>query len=220
MIGIDPTVGRSVLAVYREDLPEVFDTADTLENLITKTRASLREGFESGTTVIAVPAWHNNVQRQEMVDQARSAGLENLRLINRPSAVALAYSMFKPTGHSTMMVIELNGNQFDVSVLALAKGGFEILAANGIQELDKSLTLKPEKLYEAVKVPIDQALKDSEIAPADLEEILLSGEMDLFKELDQRLLADFGYSGSSQVEPAHAVALEAAVHSKLIEMGL
>lgn len=220
MIGMDPTMGRGVLAVYRGDLPEVVDTGDTLENLFAKARLHLREGFEPGTTVIAVPAWHNNGQRQEMVGQARSAGLGNVRLVNRPSAVALAYSMFKPSERSTMMVIELHGNQFDVSVLALAKGGFEILAANGIQDLDKSLTWKPERLYEAIKAPMDRALKDSAIAAADLEEILLSGEMELFKGLEQRLLADFGYSGSREVEPAHAVALGAAVHSKLIEMGL
>ena len=220
MIGIDPTLGRSVLAVYREEIPEVVGNGKTLEDLIAFARSSLNSGFEESMTVIAVPAWYHDEQRLEVVKQARSAGLELLRLINRPAAVALAYSILKPAERSTMMVIELDDKHFDVSVITLASGGVKILATDGISDLDTSITSMPEKFYDAIEASLHRALKDAAITSESLDEILLSGQIDSLKGMNQQISNAFGIQGSTHVKPDHAVALGSAVYAKLIEMGL
>lgn len=220
MIGIDPSVGSGVLATYRGDLPEVIVTGMSMEDMVPIARTNMDSSLKESMAVVAVPAWYHDGQRGEIVEQARSLGLEKLRLINRPTAAALAYSIFKPAERNVLMVIELLDNNFDVSVIERAEGGFEVIATNGIQDMDKDVTWKTERLYEAIKAPIQQALKESKIASGGLDEILFSGGTNLLKGLENQMLADFGHSGSSLVEPAHVVALGAAVYARLIEMGL
>ncbi len=80
--------------------------------------------------VITVPAYFNDAQRQATKDAGKIAGLEVLRIINEPTAAALAYGMDKNDGKK-IAVFDLGGGTFDVSVLEIGDGVFEVLATNG-----------------------------------------------------------------------------------------
>jgi len=80
--------------------------------------------------VITVPAYFNDAQRQATKDAGKIAGLEVLRIINEPTAAALAYGMDKKTG-GTIAVYDLGGGTFDVSVLEIGDGVFEVKSTNG-----------------------------------------------------------------------------------------
>ncbi len=80
--------------------------------------------------VITVPAYFNDAQRQATKDAGRIAGLEVLRIINEPTAAALAYGMDKKDG-KTIAVYDLGGGTFDISVLEIGDGVFEVKSTNG-----------------------------------------------------------------------------------------
>src|SRR3982075_771877 len=80
--------------------------------------------------VITVPAYFNDSQRQATKDAGRIAGLEVLRIINEPTAAALAYGLEKK-GSGTIAVYDLGGGTFDISVLDIAEGVFEVKSTNG-----------------------------------------------------------------------------------------
>ena len=80
--------------------------------------------------VITVPAYFNDAQRQATKDAGKIAGLEVLRIINEPTAAALAYGLDK-TGNKTVAVYDLGGGTFDVSILEIGDGVFEVKATNG-----------------------------------------------------------------------------------------
>ncbi|HIF54648.1 MAG TPA: molecular chaperone DnaK, partial [Methylococcaceae bacterium] len=85
--------------------------------------------------VITVPAYFNDSQRQATKDAGRIAGLDVKRIINEPTAAALAYGMDKPKGDSIIAVYDLGGGTFDVSIIEIAEiegeHQFEVLATNG-----------------------------------------------------------------------------------------
>ncbi|WP_147470648.1 Hsp70 family protein, partial [Pseudomonas syringae group genomosp. 3] len=85
--------------------------------------------------VITVPAYFNDSQRQATKDAGRIAGLDVKRIINEPTAAALAYGMDKAKGDHTVIVYDLGGGTFDVSVIEIAEVDgehqFEVLATNG-----------------------------------------------------------------------------------------
>ena len=84
--------------------------------------------------VITVPAYFNDAQRQATKDAGQIAGLEVLRIINEPTASALAYGLDKTNEH-TILVFDLGGGTFDISVLELGDGVFEVKATNGNNHL-------------------------------------------------------------------------------------
>jgi len=91
------------------------------------------EDYLGGTVtqaVITVPAYFNDAQRQATKDAGKIAGLEVLRIINEPTAAALAYGMNKEDG-KTIAVYDLGGGTFDVSILEIGDGVFEVKATNG-----------------------------------------------------------------------------------------
>ena len=87
-------------------------------------------GEKVDQAVITVPAYFNDAQRQATKDAGRIAGLEVLRIINEPTAAALAYGMDKKN-HGTVAVYDLGGGTFDISVLEIGDGVFEVKSTNG-----------------------------------------------------------------------------------------
>lgn len=85
--------------------------------------------------VITVPAYFNDSQRQATKDAGRIAGLEVLRIINEPTAASLAYGLDKIDDAHKILVYDLGGGTFDVSILELGDGVFEVLATNGNTKL-------------------------------------------------------------------------------------
>jgi len=103
-------------------------SAEILKTL--KTRAEKALGGELTGAVITVPAYFDDAQRQATKDAARLAGLHVLRLLNEPTAAAVAYGLDNGA-EGVYVIYDLGGGTFDVSILRLSKGIFEVLATNG-----------------------------------------------------------------------------------------
>lgn len=108
-------------------------SAMILQKLKSDTEAYL--GEEVKEAVITVPAYFTDAQRQATKDAGRIAGLEVKRIINEPTAAALAYGMDKETSQAKIMVYDLGGGTFDVSILEVGDGVFEVLATRGNNRL-------------------------------------------------------------------------------------
>ena len=104
-------------------------SAMILQNL--KATAEAYLGDKVSKAVITVPAYFNDAQRQATKDAGKIAGLEVMRIINEPTAAALAYGIDKTDKEQTVLVFDLGGGTFDVSILSLADGTFEVLSTNG-----------------------------------------------------------------------------------------
>ena len=85
--------------------------------------------------VITVPAYFTDSQKQATKDAGKIAGLDVKRIINEPTAAALAYGLDKEINHHKILVYDLGGGTFDVSILELGDGVFEVLATNGDNRL-------------------------------------------------------------------------------------
>jgi len=88
-------------------------------------------GYEIGNAVVTVPAYFNDAQRQATKDAGVIAGLKVERIINEPTAAAIAYGMDKTGGESNVLVFDLGGGTFDVTLLTIDNGVFEVLSTNG-----------------------------------------------------------------------------------------
>ncbi len=99
--------------------------------------ASKKLGERITQVVITVPAYFNNAQREATANAGRIAGLEVLRIINEPTAAALAYGLDKK-GNETVLVFDLGGGTFDVTVLEIGEGVFEVKATSGDTHLGGS----------------------------------------------------------------------------------
>jgi molecular chaperone DnaK len=103
-------------------------SAMVLQKLVNDASSYLGERVTKA--VITVPAYFNDAQRQATKDAGKIAGLEVLRIINEPTAAALAYGLDKK-GNETILVFDLGGGTFDVSVLEVGDGVFEVKSTNG-----------------------------------------------------------------------------------------
>jgi molecular chaperone DnaK len=104
-------------------------SATVLQNL--KKTAEAYLGTEVKKAVITVPAYFNDSQRQATKEAGEIAGLEVLRIINEPTAAALAYGLDKKDKDQKVAVYDLGGGTFDVSILEIGNGVFEVLSTNG-----------------------------------------------------------------------------------------
>jgi molecular chaperone HscA len=105
-------------------------SADILKELRARAEHALKTPVNRA--VITVPAYFNDSQRQATRDAGRLAGLEVLRIVNEPTAAALAYGIgLSPDEEKTVAVYDLGGGTFDVSILRIQQGIFEVLSTNG-----------------------------------------------------------------------------------------
>ncbi|MGL4951555.1 MAG: molecular chaperone DnaK, partial [Mycoplasma sp.] len=100
-----------------------------------KTFAEQKTGQKIRQAVITVPAYFNDAERQATKDAGKIAGLEVLRIINEPTAAALAYGLDKANQNEKILVYDLGGGTFDVSILEMSEGTFEVLATSGDNRL-------------------------------------------------------------------------------------
>lgn len=108
-------------------------SAMILQNLKSTAESYLGEKVEKA--VITVPAYFNDAERQATKDAGKIAGLEVERIINEPTAAALAYGLDKTDKDEKVLVFDLGGGTFDVSILELGDGVFEVLATAGDNKL-------------------------------------------------------------------------------------
>src|SRR6202044_2324188 len=108
-------------------------SAEELSSMVlTKKRQTAEQYLNKGVkhAVITVPAYFNDAQRQATKDAGTIAGLNVLRVINEPTAAALAYGLDR-SDNSVIAVYDLGGGTFDISILEMQKGVFEVKSTNG-----------------------------------------------------------------------------------------
>ena len=110
-----------------------FSAQEISARILTKMKQTAEDhlGTKVEKAVITVPAYFNDEQRQATKDAGRIAGLEVERIINEPTAAALAYGLDKKNENSKIVVYDLGGGTFDISILELGDGVFEVKSTNG-----------------------------------------------------------------------------------------
>lgn len=117
-------------------------------------------GREVKYAVVTVPAYFNDAQRQATKDAGLIAGLDVLRIINEPTAAAIAYGMDKKSGEKNIVVFDLGGGTFDVSLLTIDNGVFEVVATAGDthlggEDFDQRLTEHFVKIFKKKNNGVD-----------------------------------------------------------------
>ena len=249
-------------------------------------------GEKVSQAVITVPAYFNDAQRQATKDAGRIAGLEVLRIINEPTAAALAYGLDKEAKKGrTIAVYDLGGGTFDISVLEIDDGVFEVKATNGDTFLggedfdkriidfladefkrDQGIDLRGDKLAlqrlkeaaEKAKIelsnslqtdvnlpfitadqngpkhlnikltraklealvddliaktidPCRNALKDADMSPKDIDEVILVGGMTRMPKVIEAVKQFFGREPHKGVNPDEVVAMGAAIQGAVLK---
>ena len=150
--------------------PEI--SAMILQKLKTDAEAYLGEPVADA--VVTVPAYFNNAQREATKDAGKVAGLNVVRIINEPTAAALAYGLDKESDQ-TILVFDLGGGTFDVSILELGEGVFEVKATNGDNHLGGDNFDKAIVDWMVAEFKRDQGI-DLGIDPMALQRLYEAGE--------------------------------------------
>ena len=194
--------------------------------------------------VITVPAYFNDAQRQATKDAGKIAGLEVLRIINEPTAAALAYGLEKNEGQK-IAVYDLGGGTFDVSILEIGDGVFEVKSTNGDTFLGSTtqyevnlpfitmnasgplhLNIKLSRaklealvddLVQRTIEPCAKALKDAGLKASDIDEVVLVGGMTRMPMVQEAVKKFFGKEPHKGVNPDEVVALGAAVQAGVLQ---
>ncbi len=168
-------------------------------------------GEKINKSVITVPAYFNDSQRQATRDAGKLAGLDVLRIVNEPTAASLAYGIgLDPEETRTIAVYDLGGGTFDISILQIQNGIFEVLSTNGdtflggddfdraiidfwVNEnnLDPTLLNQNKKLAQAIRLEAEHAKKsltDSEVFSSSIDDLKLKITKTQFEELTQPLV--------------------------------
>ncbi|EIM84185.1 heat shock protein 70 [Stereum hirsutum FP-91666 SS1] len=125
--------GKPSVQVQYKGTPHDFTPEEISAMVLTKMKdtAEAYLGKKVTHAVVTVPAYFNDAQRQATKDAGTIAGLQVLRIINEPTAAAIAYGLDKKGGESQIIVYDLGGGTFDVSLLSIDDGVFEVLATAG-----------------------------------------------------------------------------------------
>jgi molecular chaperone DnaK len=132
------SVKRHMGTNYTEKIEDKSYSAQEISAMILQKLKADAEAYLGQTVsqaVITVPAYFNDSQRQATKDAGKIAGLEVLRIVNEPTAAALAYGLDKQDQNQTILVYDLGGGTFDVSILELGDGIFEVKATSGDNHL-------------------------------------------------------------------------------------
>ncbi|AHF57312.1 molecular chaperone DnaK [Spiroplasma eriocheiris] len=174
----------------KEWTPETI-SAEILRYL--KTYAEKKLGEKITKAVITVPAYFNDAQRQATKNAGKIAGLEVERIINEPTAAALAYGIDKTDKEQKVLVYDLGGGTFDVSILDLADGTFEVLSTNGDNHLggDDFDQVIIEWMVEEFKKENGIDLKTDKMAMQRLKEEAEKAKKNLSSQLQVEIAAPF-----------------------------
>ncbi|TFY65024.1 hypothetical protein EVJ58_g2244 [Rhodofomes roseus] len=127
-------IGKNDNPVIQVQYQVAHQTPEEISAMVSSKMKETAEAYLGKTithTVVTVPAYFNDAQRQATKDAGTIAGLQVLRIINEPTATAIAYGLDKKNGESQIIVYDLGGGTFDVSLLSIDDGVFEVLATAG-----------------------------------------------------------------------------------------
>ena len=247
-------------------------------------------GQEVTEAVITVPAYFNDAQRQATKEAGEIAGLKVRRIVNEPTAAALAYGLDKANKDMKIAVFDLGGGTFDISILELGDGVFEVKSTNGDTHLggddfdhviidwlaeefkaDEGIDLRQDpmalqrlkeaaekakielssststdinlpyimpvngipkhlvrtlsrakfeqlsdKLIQACEAPCLQALKDANLSPSQIDEVILVGGSTRIPAIQEKVQKIFGKAPSKGVNPDEVVAIGAAIQGGVL----
>ena len=125
--------GKPVIKVDVNKQPKIL-TPEEVSAMVLSKMKEIAEGYLGKTVthaVVTVPAYFNDAQRQATKDAGTIAGLNVLRVVNEPTAAAIAYGLDKTGDERQIIVYDLGGGTFDVSLLSIDNGVFEVLATAG-----------------------------------------------------------------------------------------
>jgi heat shock protein 5 len=124
---------KPMIQVKQGETTSVFSPEEVSAMILQRMKLTAETflGKEIKNAVVTVPAYFNDAQRQATKDAGTIAGLKIERIINEPTAAAIAYGMDKTGGESNVLVFDLGGGTFDVTLLTIDNGVFEVLATNG-----------------------------------------------------------------------------------------
>ncbi|KAK7258895.1 hypothetical protein RIF29_24484 [Crotalaria pallida] len=125
--------GKPYIQVKVKGENKVFSPEEISAMVLTKMKETAESflGKKIKSAVVTVPAYFNDAQRQATKDAGTIAGLNVARIINEPTAAAIAYGLDKKGGEKNILVYDLGGGTFDVSILTIDNGVFEVLATSG-----------------------------------------------------------------------------------------
>ena len=219
-------------------------SAEILKRL--KSSAEDALGKEVKKAVITVPAYFDDTARTATRDAARLAELEVLRLINEPTAAALAYGLDNGA-EGIYAIYDLGGGTFDISILLMQKGVFQVLATGGDthlggddfddliggREIKEKLSTMEEfagtsrAQFEKLITPLvdktinicASVLKDAELSKSDIKGVVLVGGSTRVPLVKRKLAEFFGQEALSNINPDEAVALGAAIQAEALTHG-
>ena len=186
--------GRAVVDIDGKDYTPEEISAMVLQKL--KNDAEKQLGSPVTQAVITVPAYFNDAQRQATKDAGKIAGLEVLRIINEPTAAALAYGLDKTNKDEKILVFDLGGGTFDVSILELGDGVFEVA----------STALNDDEVERMVKDAEAHAEEDAKRK----EEIEVRNNADALVNATEQTLQEVGDKAPADVKSAAEEAIAEA----------
>src|SRR5438128_175522 len=180
-------------------------------------------GDKVDRAVITVPAYFNDAQRQATKDAGRLAGLVVLRLVNEPTAAALAYGLHeKRRGY--VAVYDLGGGTFDISILKLISTGegdiYQVLSTNGDTHLGGDDIDNLLQSFARTMGPVKSALADAKLKPGEMDEVVLVGGSTRIPLVQRTVEEYFGRRPHVELNPDEVVALGAAVQANILETGV
>src|SRR4030066_651404 len=198
--------GRDGMAVVEVE-GRTFTPQEISAQILQKIKADAEAylGGKVTQAVITVPAYFDDSQRQATKQAGEIAGLEVLRIINEPTAAALAYGLDKKNAH-TIAVYDLGGGTFDISILELGEGVYEVKATNGDTHLggddfDQVILyflaeeFKKEHGVDLIKEtikPVELCLKDAKKTVKDIDEVIMVGGMTRMPKVYETVKEFFG----------------------------
>src|SRR6266571_6516 len=193
---------------------------------VLRARAEEALGGDLMGAIITVPAYFDDAQRQATKDAGKLAGLNVLRLLNEPTAAAIAYGLDN-AAEGIYAIYDLGGGTFDISILKLSKGVFEVMATNGDAALDSGeavdVTVAQKEFQDMTRHlvaktlgPTRKALRDAGLEWSEVKGVVMVGGATRMPHVQQMVAELFGRTPLTNLDPDKVVALGAAIQANVL----